>query len=432
MKHGTDKEYLVVTTQTSLPALNATSTPERTMIQIWSLDTSKPSDLARETTTGSEGKGMKLEMGLLVADSGEVIEISWRPRTPKKPDGQPAIKKTKDRNLGILGAIFSDGSFYLFQVPDPEILREQNGMSDDEVVYIHSRPLVTLKTQDSKCLSFDWASEGLVAVGCSNGWVATWRLDFSSGVKNPFPLPGRYFSSNQTAIRSVAWQMYPSLDWNGIVQTDEEPTTIMTVGMDGDVNLLDVRDPIPICLNTERSMHVACVWNSHVGGPLFAGGFYHARYSSLHSGHLGTIRSIVSHRGPIWSIASSSHHPIIVTASADGSCILSNVLREMHRKIARLSKKVFRLDFNRFTGEVRFIDNIKPEKWNEAKLEASKTKKAGGSGAVDMKAIPAWPLEIGIHRVALHPSIRRHSLLASGTALGLVRIDWIEGPPGPA
>lgn len=38
-----------------------------------------------------------------------------------------------------------------------------------------------------------------------------------------------------------------------------------------------------------------------------------------------------------------------------------------------------------------------------------------------------WAECVGVHRVAWNRSIRRACMLASGTASGLARIDWIEG-----
>ncbi len=40
-----------------------------------------------------------------------------------------------------------------------------------------------------------------------------------------------------------------------------------------------------------------------------------------------------------------------------------------------------------------------------------------------------WPVEVGVHRVAWHSGGGLHSapLLASGTASGLCRIEWMRG-----
>jgi transcription factor C subunit 6 len=46
---------------------------------------------------------------------------------------------------------------------------------------------------------------------------------------------------------------------------------------------------------------------------------------------------------------------------------------------------------------------------------------------MDVTPSGAWPGHVAIHCVAWHPSLRRAPLLASGTASGLARVDWVEG-----
>jgi transcription factor C subunit 6 len=46
---------------------------------------------------------------------------------------------------------------------------------------------------------------------------------------------------------------------------------------------------------------------------------------------------------------------------------------------------------------------------------------------MDLTPSGAWPGHVGVHCVAWHPSLRRAPLLASGTASGLARVDWVEG-----
>jgi transcription factor C subunit 6 len=46
---------------------------------------------------------------------------------------------------------------------------------------------------------------------------------------------------------------------------------------------------------------------------------------------------------------------------------------------------------------------------------------------MDVTPSGAWPGHVAVHCVAWHPSLRRAPLLASGTASGLARVDWVEG-----
>lgn len=111
--------------------------------------------------------------------------------------------------------------------------------------------------------------------------------------------------------------------------------------------------------------------------------------------------------------------------------------------------KVYRLDFNRNTGELRMVDNILAEvrafapvgrfdlTCSPYQTQVPDTTIGGRrsvSTAADPNIVnavepsPAWPPILAITSVEWNPAIRRCAMLASGMACGLVRIDWLEGP----
>jgi hypothetical protein len=62
-------------------------------------------------------------------------------------------------------------------------------------------------------------------------------------------------------------------------------------------------------------------------------------------------------------LATSNFHPFVASAGADGSCMVVNVIRKLKRQKhpTQWNPKVYRIDFNRRTGELRMVDNIIPE-----------------------------------------------------------------------
>lgn len=87
-------------------------------IQIWSLDTSVPSDLSL-ATTNKTGKGLTFELGLCI-DIGEPNDLQWCPL-----GGEGDDEDDEGDKLGILAGTFTDGSISIFAIPNPERLRKR-------------------------------------------------------------------------------------------------------------------------------------------------------------------------------------------------------------------------------------------------------------------------------------------------------------------
>lgn len=153
------------------------------------------------------------------------------------------------------------------------------------------------------------------------------------------------------------------------------------------------------------------------------------------------------------SISASPHHPFILSTSADGSAALSSGIRALRKRRVRghLVQKLYRLEFNRITGDLRMWDNLQIEvrltsprhpfrractdalsitQYRTA-LDPSNPSRAGKSKSIIEEATEdsptaAWPLEQGIVSSAWHTNLTRSALCATGTAIGLVRVDWVE------
>lgn len=114
----TDKEYLAVATlRTNVPLKHAPTVDEKSILQIWSLDTSVATDLAR-VTTETKGAGMVFEYGLC-HNLGQAFTIAWCPKGGQvDPDD---MEVDESESLGIIAGSFSDGSVSLFAVPHPRL-----------------------------------------------------------------------------------------------------------------------------------------------------------------------------------------------------------------------------------------------------------------------------------------------------------------------
>lgn len=122
---------------------------------------------------------------------------------------------------------------------------------------------------------------------------------------------------------------------------------------------------------------------------------------------------------------------------ADGSVKLFNTVANLVKPNTQVEstmreKKnwgVYRLELNRFTGQIRYVDNLLPDDFG---MTGNKGKDTGERGLTGRDTIDrfAWHPSIGIRSVEWCPNVSGPLLLASASAVGLVRIDKIAGKEG--
>ena len=118
------EEYLAVSTLSAPLTIRHAPQPMPASIQIWSVDTSVPTDWDRETSDESKGRDMRREYSLC-HDSGEAIELAWCPRGGEAAEGEEG--DGDGESLGILAGAFSDGTVSLFEAPLPGRVNEATG-----------------------------------------------------------------------------------------------------------------------------------------------------------------------------------------------------------------------------------------------------------------------------------------------------------------
>ena len=88
--------------------------------------------------------------------------------------------------------------------------------------------------------------------------------------------------------------------------------------------------------------------------------------------------------------------------------------------------KVFQLDYSRKTRTFRMLERFLPEEIPDRSSAAVRTRKGGPAPPA---GTGAWPTEVGVVRVAWNSAggLARAPLLASATAAGLCRVDYLDG-----
>ncbi|GAA5888249.1 hypothetical protein JCM5296_000246 [Sporobolomyces johnsonii] len=447
------KEYLAVSTISSSalplqhpPALSSPSSRSTSMIQIWSLDTSSPSDLQIETSSSSEdqGAGAKLELGLCLGEgAGEALEVAWCPRGGSgEGEGQAMDvdgEEGKIKQLGVLASVLTDGSVEVYAVPDPEEVRERQGKKEGEAVFVKAKRVVQLRLPDTSCVALSWGSPDVIAAGCMNGHIAVWNVGDALRAGRPTARPTHYLPVHSSPIRSMTFVLAPPPSTVNPAQQDldADPVWIVSTGLDGNTIMSDLRESGSAgsgSLLHERSSGYAVAFSPHLGCVYGHDQDDRLRAYFLKASELGNSKRIGAHRGTVWSLAASPHHSFIASASADGTCQITSGLRALRRRRVRghFGLKVFKLEFERESGRWRMLDNFHVEQrsaldpYNISVATKGKAAKAKSDDA-PLISTAAWPLEIGVSRVAWHPNLDRACLLASGMSCGLVRLDWVEG-----
>ncbi|GAA5920572.1 hypothetical protein JCM1841_005739 [Sporobolomyces salmonicolor] len=447
------QEYLAISTISSLalplqhpPTLSSPSSRSTSMIQIWSLDTSSPSDLQVETLSSSEdqGAGAKFEMGLCLEEGvGEALEMAWCPRGGSgEGEGQAMDvdgEGEKVQQLGVLASVLTDGTIEVYAVPDPKEVRVRQRKKEGEAVFVKAKRVLKLRLPDTSCVALSYGSQDVIAAGCMNGHIVVWNVGDALRAGRPTVRPTHYLPVHSAPIRSIAFVLAPPPSTVNPAQQDldADPIWIASTGMDGNTVMSDLRESGSAgsgLLLHERSSGYAVAFSPHLGCVYGHDQDDRLRAYFLKPSELGNSKRIGAHRGTVWSLAASPHHTFIASASADGTCQITSGLRALRRRRVRghFGLKVFKLEFERETGQWRMLDNFHVEQrsaldpYNVSVATKAKSPKTKSDDA-PLVSTAAWPLEIGVTRVAWHPNLDRACLLASGMSCGLVRLDWVEG-----
>ncbi|KPV74631.1 uncharacterized protein RHOBADRAFT_53596 [Rhodotorula graminis WP1] len=473
-----DKEYLLVTTTSSPDALlrhplsssssssatgtassstSSSTTSPSALLQLWSVPSG--TSLAPETADDDSAR-MRLELALCVNGLGECKEAAWCPRGGRaaraaaagSKDGEGKGKGREDAmdvddeageaegaagedkgNVGLVAGVFGDGTVAVLAVPDPERAREKLRVEEDEVAFVKASPLLRLQLPDTSIYALAWGGHEVLAAGCLNGYIAVWRVGdiLLSGKQPDRPLrPTHYFSAHTAVIRQLVFISTPppKLDNRAEHDLDGAPTGIVSVGYDGSALLSDLREPggATSVLTHERTALYTVAFSAHTGMAYTTDADDRVKGLGLKPSMQGNEGRVTIHRGPVWSVAASPHHATTLSASLDGTAMLASGVRALRKRRLRghYLTRLYRLEVERTSGAVRMWDNLDVE-FRGALDPYNPFSKTSSSVPLE-RSTAAWPPEQAVTAAAWHPTLTLAPLCATGTAIGLGRIDWAE------
>lgn len=442
----------------------------------WSSDTTRNAKAKIPTSHPTAGLQQELlqpdqnpRLRILLALASEATVVRWCPRGGAKEDGDGPVSHVKTLPcLGLLAIASVDGSVGIYAPPDPTVATSgllrgspDKPSSEADVLLLNLKPRAHLLLPDTTCLTLEWANHDVIAGGCTNGYIVIWHvLDVLTDVASAstdtttFPFvpinirPTHYVSLHAAPVRSLEWIRTPPLNQKGEPEIDQDPTFLASTGYDGSLKLVDTEDiASSATLIHERGETTSLAFSPTLGSLHLADSDYSIKAICVKPRDLGVSKKILIQLGLLWQLATSDLHSFIAYAGADGVCGLASMIRPQKYKsrATMWAPKVYQLDFSRNTGELRMLDNIKPDprsndgtavvneviakpKSNKAKDSSRKVgKPRTGQVAQINSPVGIWPPIVAVHCVSWCPSIRRATILASGTGCGLVRVDAVEG-----
>lgn len=317
------------------------------------------------------------------------LRVGWRPGVPAP------------NTLGTLAVSMMDGRVLVLDIPS----------TDAKCIQVTPRTI--LQVPGSSCFSVAWGGDARLASGCTNGHIAVWDVDASDKPLVDAPV-------HDTLVSAVSWQMLPPLNTSGSPNLAARPQILLSVGWDGSEYVTDVLDMYATArFAHSREPRYAAVWAPWNGSWIVDMGDHQFGAVSLRTHDVGKHHVIGFHHGRILALDASAFHPFVASGSADGSVHISNALQVSKRKAiepgGRLMHKRFRLvqrDESSFT--------LRHGYYPEGVLPTAQGQKQA------VFSVDRWDPAVGVTSVAWCPNASHALLLASGTGIGLVRIESIE------
>ncbi|EST08345.1 WD40-repeat-containing domain protein [Kalmanozyma brasiliensis GHG001] len=395
---NTGKEYFVVSAATSTAPVTMIGEKQAAApgsLQIWSV-----------APDGKDKGKAKLEM-IVCHEAGAAFKLAWCPAGHD-------YAADESRRLGILAGCFADGSVSIFSVPHPDVARS---LTKDEPIHIRLEPILRLEHPTQAATSLAWAGGEQLAFGGSAGWLGVYSL--GSILRSPTaptvtPAPSYVVRAHRSAITDLTFVLLPPLTASGQTLPSAPPTTLFSVSLDGWTAHTDLSRCTSTSIERSRTVHYACAFSPFSGGTLV---HEHADGSvahySLRPEEMLRSRQISHTPSRVLALSASAFHPMLAMGSAHGEVKLANTLRTF-RRTQRNHLPVYQQVVDRSTGVLTVRHQLLPEIANQAEGKSWH--------------LAQWHPALAVTSVKWNPNLGRCRLLLSGTASGMVKVDFVKPP----
>ncbi|PWN37655.1 WD40 repeat-like protein [Meira miltonrushii] len=364
----------------------------------------------------------KLEMKLCF-DAGRMSVVRWVPISDNFTGANASI--------GLLSVTMQDGNIEIYSVPRPDTLSVED---EESVPFIKLDPLLVFRFSEGIPLCMEWQDSQLLAVGYSDGHVAVWNLRKGLGEQQEsikdrtkaIFVPDMCIRASRSPIADLTWGK-------------KGENELYIAGYDGSV-IHTTLSNADFCQQLIRSRDTSSAITFEQTTNL-------ALYERLKDCCIQTVefpqkskpssRLVYPHYGRIRCLHTSPHHPFLASGGADGTVRIGNVpalmLQNTRRWASGGTHTIFRLDFpdRGSNGPVRFIEPLATfdnARFPPDGLFASAKSSKFSSFASKQGLTMAWHPAVNVTCVRWNLNSRCETWLASGMAVGLVRIDVVGKP----
>ncbi|MCO5565554.1 hypothetical protein L7F22_019228 [Adiantum nelumboides] len=365
----------------------------------------------------------KLEMKLCF-DAGRMSVIRWVPISDSLIE--------QNTSIGLLSVTMQDGNVGIYSVPRPHTLSNEDEQS---VPFIKLEPLLLFRYSEGSPLCLEWQNSELVAVGYSDGHVAVWNLRKALQLQKEsiddkmeaIILPDMCIRPSRSPIADLTWGKKGE---NELFISAYDGTVYHTTLSNSDFcqQLIRSRDTFSAitfesCTNLalHERLKDCCVQTIEFPQK--------TRPSS---------RIVYTHYGRVRSMHTSPHHPFLASGGSDGTVRIGNVpalmLQNSRRWAGGGTHTIYRLDFpdRGSNGPIRFIEPLATfdtSRFPPEGLFTSTTKASKFSSFASKQGFTlAWHPAVNVTCVRWNMNSGCETWLASGMAVGLVRVDVVGKP----
>ncbi|KAF9298869.1 hypothetical protein BGZ88_003733 [Linnemannia elongata] len=396
------------------------------MIQIWSMN-------CNTNDQGMLQGNPETYLSLCILHSyGAVLDLKWCPTGGHMGASSSNGDLTR---LGILAAVFSDGTIRIFSVPEPKSLQAHLGIgtpedSSPEPIYIEfPEPFATIRMGDICFMCINWGTSERLAAGLTNGTIAVWDMKLmlsqtketlaerDSEYLDPIHLP----QVHDVSVRCV--------DWLRSVDPAEVPWILASSGYDGRIRYTDLHDIyVQIDIKTILGVPMASLFNSWAEAIVYCDFDFGGKMDQLYLESRGF--RLFNAKGTIWDFSSSDYQPFVAAAISDGRVKISNPAYKAKRGYGLIQNNLYQVQENTMDagGSSQMgptSSSTQAEEEGRAQRSSFTYKEGEEREYVSKTAgyLSFYGANVAVQKVQWSKCFHSAAWLASGSAGGLVRID---------
>ncbi|KAJ8100508.1 hypothetical protein POJ06DRAFT_105904 [Lipomyces tetrasporus] len=265
----------------------------------------------------------------------------------------PEAKSKNDSTVGCLAAAFQDGKVRVISVPAVDSQNTEYLMVETPAKEI------SLPGMSITCVT--WTTRHVIAVGCTNGFVATFDLAIADEPDDDDdearPLNGHTAPIICTPVHQSAILTLESA-------SPDYPHVLTTTSADGYTRTLDTRDPRSCRASAYRTKgySAAATYVPSLNAVISVEDSILTKITPILN--LPTDVIFTRHEASVMCIASGKCHPFTATGGADGAVTVANPVARalVGKKITYKDwpqTRLFKLEYSERQGKFRFVEGYK-------------------------------------------------------------------------